>query len=158
MEHLQGQGVMDVINVWLNVLNFYITNCFSHPKILGQFLWLWKEDFGVGRRGVGRLPRNMWRPRPVDSIIIGAAGGRVNIFIHFQPIFGPTQPEHLKIPFRPNFELGRKVEVVFAIFQLLASNTDFYFSAMSAMFAVSFLGTHLSALPSKNDFTSPAAM
>ena len=42
---------------------------------------------------MGRLARNMWRPRPVDSIIIGAAGGRVNIFIFLQPSF--SKGEHL---------------------------------------------------------------
>ena len=41
---------------------------------------------------MGRLARNMWRPRPVDSIIIGAAGGRVNIFIFLQPSF--SKGEH----------------------------------------------------------------
>ena len=41
---------------------------------------------------MGRAGRNMWRLFLVDSIIIGAAGGRVNIFIQFQPSFGPFLP------------------------------------------------------------------
>ena len=57
--------------------------------------WVLRPGFqylGSRWRGVGRSGRNMWRLFLVDSIIIGAAGGRVNIFIQFQPSSSPFLP------------------------------------------------------------------
>ena len=99
----------------------------------------------------------MWRPRPVDSIIIGAAGGRVNIFIHFQPIFGPRQGK----PGPEFFGLGRIVEAVLC--KVSEQNVQKHQIQIltflkSPLFSFSLLSLgRLSSELLKHDFTFPAA-